>query len=349
MCYSAIVEQRLKKYQQNFGARVDFERIEDGFRRKAEEGFEFKVTKSFEDNFINPEIAEERRIEEWIRISKCQRVQEEESQLEVYQRRLSIVEGKLIERNTKSSIQEQEICLRQIDRVGARLKALGRIRDSESSEKRIEAESRIYAKNFTPLMIGSECYGGQTGERWVVPARYLMRPEGQPESFDRKFSGAYNAREDHLEKFPWQFSFGKRHGILLVQKFFENVNLHDFERRKLEKDEKIQNVVLCFKPREFETIFAPCLYAHSNDEKGQLFMHSFALITTQAAPEVMAAGHSRSPIFLKASAIDDWLFPGKKSKRQLYQILNEREMPYYEGARMISVEPKGHFDRKMES
>jgi putative SOS response-associated peptidase YedK len=133
-----------------------------------------------------------------------------------------------------------------------------------------------------------------------------------------------------LEGFPWKFEFGKNHGIVVIKKFFENVKRHDYEKRKLKKGEEPENMVLRFEPRGFEHIYVPCLYDIWHDEKGKAALHSFALITTDPPPEVAAAGHNRCPIFLKESAIDSWLFPQGKSKKELYAILGERERPFYE-------------------
>lgn len=193
------------------------------------------------------------------------------------------------------------------------------------STKLTESDARIYAKTFAPLIVG-----GENGERVVRLSRYLIRPEGQPPEFDTKFSGCYNARIDNLEGFPWKFQFGKNHGILVVKRFFENVKRHDFERRKLGKGEKPENLVISFQPRGFDDLIIPCLYDVTHDKKGGEVLHSFALITDEPPKEIADAGHNRCPIFLQESAIDEWLFPKGKSKEELYAILQKREHPYYE-------------------
>ncbi|TXI24196.1 MAG: hypothetical protein E6Q67_02975 [Roseateles sp.] len=57
---------------------------------------------------------------------------------------------------------------------------------------------------------------------------------------------------------------------------------------------------------------------------------SFAVIKDEPPPEVSAAGHDRSVVPIKASAIDAWLRPGRGDLAARCAILDDRERPYYE-------------------
>jgi len=156
--------------------------------------------------------------------------------------------------------------------------------------------------------------------------RYHLRPPGMKEDFDRKYPGCYNARRDSLLGF-WKKEFGSKHGLLVITSFFENVLLHDLEQRKLKKGEEETNVVIQFKPEGMEHMLVPVIWDHWGT--GEDGFDSFALITDEPPPEVLATGHDRCPIFLNEARIDDWLMPKGKSVDELFEILDDRERPFY--------------------
>lgn len=319
MCYSALVEASIKKYGLRFKSRIDLSVLEQQFCQSPHKGeFDLRITKAFEANFLQPKDSAERRIKELIDESRDGRIKIEQQELFSFKKRLVEAERKLSEKVTKTTVKEKEVCERQISR------AKGRI-DRLQSTKLDENSDRIYPKDFAPLIIGDE-----KGERILRLSRYLIRPDGQDASFDSKYSKCYNARFDNLEGFPWKFEFGRNHGIVVIKRFFENVNRHDYERRSLMGDEKPENMIVSFQPRGFDYLIVPCLYDVSRDKKGNEILHSFALITDDPPKEVAEAGHNRCPIFLKEEAIDSWLFPKGKSKEELYSILQQRERPFYE-------------------
>jgi putative SOS response-associated peptidase YedK len=321
MCYSALIQQSLKKYRLRLKARVDTGQLELQYERALkDDAYVLRVPKAFEANFSAPENEAEARLKSLIDQLTERRVRSEEQDLFGYKKRLADAERKLAEKPTKTAEKEKAVCERQIERAQARLERF-------RSPNLVEDDGRIFAKTHAPLLLGDE-----NGERVLRLSRYLLRPFGQPESFDAQFPGCYNARLDNLEGFPWKTEFGKRHGILVLRKFFENVKRHDYERRALAPGEKPENLVVSFVPRGFDDIFVPCLYDVIRDASGAELLHSFALITDEPPPEVAQAGHDRCPIFLKESAIDDWLIPRGKSNEQLYAILGERERPFYEHA-----------------
>jgi len=145
----------------------------------------------------------------------------------------------------------------------------------------------------------------------------------------KKYPGCYNARRDSLSGF-WKNEFGSKHGVIIVTSFFENVLLHDLERRSLAKHEKEKNVVIEFKPRGLDYMVVPVIWDTWTDGKENF--DSFALITDEPPAEVLETGHDRCPIFLNEARIDDWLKPQGKSQNELFAILDDRSRPFYEHA-----------------
>src|SRR4029077_20903684 len=115
------------------------------------------------------------------------------------------------------------------------------------------------------------------GQNLLTPMRYHCRPAGKPAFYDRKFPGLYNARRDNLEKF-WGEQFGHHHALMVVESFFENVQLHAMEHRELEAGEEGQNVVCKFPPERGEPLLVACLWSHWTDPK-EPDVRGFAAIT----------------------------------------------------------------------
>lgn len=246
------------------------------------------------------------------------RVHNEQQDLSKYKKRLDEAERKLIEKHTKTAEKEKGVCERQIERIKDRIERI-------QSKTLTESDSRFYSKNFAPIIIGDK-----DGERVIQLHRYLMRPDGQPESFDTKYPVATMPElisrrlsvEVHVRKAAWS-----SHRSEVLRERVET-RLREEEAQEGRGARKHDP---CFEPRGIEYIIIPCLYDIWHDEEGNEVLHSFALITDDPNPEVAEAGHNRTPIFLKESAIDSWLFPEGKSKEELYSILREqREQPYYE-------------------
>ena len=142
----------------------------------------------------------------------------------------------------------------------------------------------------------------------------------------RKFRN--NARRDNLVRF-WKGQFGYTHGILIVNAFYENVNLHKAEGRELAEGEAVQNLVLEFRPRPTQDMLVACLWSKWTGT-GEPDLLSFAAITDEPPEEVAAAGHDRCIIPIRPENIDAWLKPNSQDLASLYAILDDRERPYYE-------------------
>ncbi|CAE6804832.1 hypothetical protein LMG22931_05578 [Paraburkholderia nemoris] len=161
-----------------------------------------------------------------------------------------------------------------------------------------------------PVMIVRE------GCRVVVPMRYRCRLPGWTEKTEREKPGTYNARRDSLNG-AWRKLFGHNHGIMVVNRFYENV------------DRNGKNVVLQFDPTTPHQMLVACLWSRTPmpDEPD---LWSFAAITDEPPPEVAAAGHDRCIVPIKPENADAWLNPDPSNLAALYAILDDRVRPYCE-------------------
>jgi putative SOS response-associated peptidase YedK len=307
-----MVKQHMKKLGFNWESRTQIDLFEDLFRRRLE-GEKVSVSPALEANFLEPADKIEERIKKYIDSYKAKSIQEQEELLFAQKKRLADAERKLSEKPTKTAQKEKEVAGRQIERIKSQIKRLSTDPDRNNA--------RIWPHYFAPLIVS------ENGERVIKPMRYLLRPMGFGEDFDKEFSGAYNARRDNLSKF-WRKQYLRNHGILIISSFFENVTLHDFENRKLKPGEKEEKIVIQFKPEGFEEMIIPCIWDRWS-EKGHPDLFSFALITDEPPKEISDAGHDRCPIFLKKGNVDEWLNPEKTAEKRIKEILDDKETPFY--------------------
>jgi putative SOS response-associated peptidase YedK len=173
-------------------------------------------------------------------------------------------------------------------------------------------DGRVFSNYFTNIIVS------ENKERIITPMRYRVRPEGSREEIPSKFN-VFNARIDSLEIRPtWKSLFMRTHGIVPLTKFYEWVEGPD-KKTKL----------ISFFPAQFEMMWAPVLYDEWISKDGRIHFKSFAIITDGPNKEIEEMGHDRCPIFLDHARIDDWLNPTGKSKKEIYDILNQREKVFY--------------------
>lgn len=316
MCYSAMVEQELKKLARMVAAEVDFSAVEQLFASRLEDP-SIRIARAFESNFDAPQSGAEARIKDLIDRYRSRTRSELEASLFKLKKRLADAERTLATRETKKALEDKRIATWKIGWT------LGKLADLSRTEAK-EEDSRIFPFWYAPVVIVRD------GKRVILPMRYHCRPNGKPASYDRQYDGLYNARRDNLEGF-WKNVFGQHHAILVAKSFYENVALHDFEKRPLREGEKPQNVVLHFNPRASSPMLVACLWDRWT-APGQPDLYSFAAITDEPPAEVAETGHDRCIIPLESRAIDAWLNPGA-DRKALDALLDERERPYYEHRR----------------
>lgn len=170
-------------------------------------------------------------------------------------------------------------------------------------------DSRIFPGNYAPVMVM------ENGQRVIKPMRYQCRPAGKPAFYDVKYPGLYNARRDNLIGF-WKGQFGVTHGLMVVDRFYENVSTPD------------GNVILEFRPRSGDPMLVACLWSKWTGE-GEPNLLSFAAITNEPPPEVAAAGHDRCIVYIRPENVDRWLQAGG-NQAELLAILDDPAPDFYE-------------------
>lgn len=312
MCYSAMVKADFKKYQQLFGATMGIAEFHDLFFRRAE-GAKLKVPKAVEAAFELPQTEDERAIKELIDRHNAQQATAFEQEMFKQRKRLADAERSLQTKATKKALDDQRISTDKVRQL------LGRLSDLNRTEL-LDRDSRMFPGYYVPVIVS------EGGQRVIKPMRYQCRLAGKPALYDVKFPGTYNARRDNLEGF-WKGLFGYSHGLMIVSRFFENVNRHKAEGRELRPGEEPENMVLEFRPRPAHDMLVACLWSKWTGP-GEPDLLSFAAITDEPPAEVAAAGHDRCIVSIKPENIDAWLNP--KDLGALRAILDDRDQPYYE-------------------
>jgi putative SOS response-associated peptidase YedK len=314
MCYSAQIQADFRKYVRMFGAHMSIEEFARLFFERAE-GNKAKIPKGMEDAFATPQSDAEREIKLLIDRFNSEQVTKFEQDLFKQRARLADAERTLQTKVTKAATESQRIATDKIAWTR------GKLDDIQRSEPK-PRDSRIFPGHYAPVLVM------ENGELVVKPMRYQCRIAGKPASYDVKYPGTYNARRDNLEGF-WKPLFGHTHGVILVDVFYENVSKAKFEGTLLETHERDENVVLEFRPSNGELMHVACLWSRWS-APGQPDLLSFAAITDEPPPEVAAAGHDRCIIPIKAENIQAWLNPDASDLAAMYEILDDRDRPYYE-------------------
>ncbi len=312
MCLSAVVQQNLDLLARQHKARVDMELFENLFARRAA-GADIKLAKSLEANFLGAQNPAAKRIAQ--HIATWQAATASKWQIELFQQktRLADAERKLRARATQKAQDDQRIATNKIAWLRSRLADLKRTEPNGN-------DARIIPFWYAPVIVS------EAGGRVIKPMRYHCRPGGKPASIDSRYPGLYNARRDNLEGF-WKNQFGKQHAYCVVQSFYENVALHDFEKRELRPGEKVQNCVLHFNPQPAGDMLVACLWDRWQ-KPGEPALLSFAAIIDAPPPEVAATGDNRCIVPLKPQNLNAWLTPGA-DLATYYALLDDRERPYY--------------------
>jgi putative SOS response-associated peptidase YedK len=316
MCFSAQTWQDYRRYVRKFGADIDIHEFVRLYAGRNSSG-QAKIPKGMDAAFLDAQSESERQIKSLIDQFNAEQASKLEQELFKQVKRLNDAERSLQTKQTKKALDDQRIAGNKIEQIKSKLSDLQRadIHDRDN---------RIFPLVYAPVMVWEE------GRRVVKPMRYQCRVAGKPASYDRDYSGTYNARRDNLEGF-WRGQFGVSHGLIVADAFFENVWKHAAEGRELAPGEKEENAVIEFRPNTGQGMLLACLWSHWADRAGkEPDLLSFALITDNPPPEVLAAGHDRCPIPIKEEHVDAWLNPDPANLAAMYAILDDRERPYYE-------------------
>lgn len=175
-----------------------------------------------------------------------------------------------------------------------------------------DESGRVYPGYFAPVMIM------QHGKRTIVPMRYALRPAGSPKELKSQYA-LFNCRIDTLAVKPtWRKLLGRQHALFPFIKFYEWV-----------EGPEGKPIQISFIPGDRPYMWAPALFDTWSSLDGKITFQSFAIVTDDPPPEILACGHDRCPIFLRADKIDVWLSANEMASTDALNILKFREDVHY--------------------
>jgi putative SOS response-associated peptidase YedK len=288
-----------------FGATASLAEFVDLFlRRRNDPEARIIIPKGVEAGFADPQSKEEHQVKDLIDSFRAQQTTKFEQELFKQRKRLADAERTLAIKTTKAATESKRIAS---EKVVWLLEKLASLRTADLTED----DLRVFPGHYAPVMVMEQ------GRRVIKPMRYQCRPPGKPAHWDAKYPGTYNARRDNLEGDFWRGLFGRAHGVMVINGFYEHVKRDG------------ANVVLEFRPRPEQDMLVACLWSRWT-APGQPDLLSFAAITDEPPAEIAAAGHDRCVIPIRPENLDAWLDPHPKNFGALYAILDDRERPYYE-------------------
>lgn len=218
-----------------------------------------------------------------------------EKSLDKFREEIGVLENVISELEAKQQKKPTKTAEKSL---GAKLRKRETLQGKIAAIKEGKTSGRIFPMQFAPLIIESD------GERRIILARYQV---------DDNFE-SFNARRDSLQKkATWKPLFGKSHGLFVFTKFYEWV-----ERGN-------EKVMISFSPRGYEVMWAPAMYKHHSAG-----LDTFAMITDEPPPEVLAAGHDRCPVFLNEESVGNWLNPQGMKAIEVDALLDQKVKTFFE-------------------
>ena len=180
------------------------------------------------------------------------------------------------------------------------------------------------------VVLGKADWPGDDFRRAIATYGYRCNClPGWTEADEIEKPGTYNARRDKLST-VWRKVFGYNHGIMVVDRFYESVYLHNLQHRPLVPGEREQSVEILFTPSTGENLFVACLWTYVEAIGDDPGFYTFAAITDDPPLEVVEAGHDRCPVPIREENIGAWLNPDPGNLAAAYAVLDDRVRPYYE-------------------
>ncbi|QDK38252.1 SOS response-associated peptidase [Bdellovibrio sp. NC01] len=184
-----------------------------------------------------------------------------------------------------------------------------------------EVEPVLHPHSSAPVIIAPQ------GEMQVEYMNFSLIPSWSTER-KPKFA-TYNARiEEVLTKPSWKEPFATRHCIVVMDQFFEFAAMGLFEGHKIGISAK-----------DTTSLFAAGIWDQWFDKQTGHFVRSFAILTTEPTPQILEAGHDRSPIFLDPDDCTEWIM-GRESRTEWLEFLKHarlfQDLSFEQGERMKS-------------
>jgi putative SOS response-associated peptidase YedK len=314
MCFSALVREDLAWLARRYGAAVAWEMFHELYRQRIDDS-SIKVPRALDAYVLKAQSDDAGPSQAYIEQYRTQQARVWEQELFKQRKRLVDAQRSLAGKESKKARTDERVAT---DKIAALTEKLTTLR----SEQIQLSDSQIFPKWYVPVVVN------EGGRLLICPMRYLCRLPGKPANYDERFKGTYNARRDNLNGF-WSGVYGRHHGIIVIDSFYENVPRHLYEKRELAAGEGEQNMILHFNPQPPNPMVIACVWSHWTGAEGP-DLYSFAAVTDDPPPEILATGHTRCPISLKEDNVREWLSPTQVSKPRLEEILSDHVEPYYE-------------------
>jgi putative SOS response-associated peptidase YedK len=315
-----MVAQNAKRYGIQFGARIDLEMYKNIFSRRLA-GERLLIHRGMESQFFHhAEYPEEREIGDLIDHWHRQQIPQLQEELKKQELRYNQARKTLSTKSTKKAESDLRISSEKM------IKLTREIDLHTSPHSSVDSESRIFPLHFASMVCADD-----HGNRVVRPVRYLIRPHSMDAHFDSKYNGCYNARFDGLDSVPWwKDCLGKRHGVILIRQFYENISRVAYLRQNTITTPHAhkENVVVCFEPTNDTYMIVPVLWDYWGKNDDERF-YSAALITDTPRPEMIAVGHDRTPIVLSPEGGEEWLRSVGSSATKCKAALMQRNYPQF--------------------
>ena len=294
MCYSILMETDLKRLAAEFDAIIDYPAFLNIYESRSRKVANLQIPRALDANFIKPENEACERIAQLAAAFESDKIRQFEQKAFAKRQLIAELEEKLAKRWSKTNQAKLDTAKRVLD------KALYDIKRLQAGY--IWTDRQIFQYSYAPLIL-------RVGDQKIIrPVRYQIRPRGSHQEYNRKLN-LFNARTDKLEeRTNWKRLFMSQHAVVVFQGFFEWVEGPDGKSKEIN-----------FFPQGEGFMWAPAIYDHWQDPKGQNDIYSFAILTRDPPEEVAAMGHDRCPVFPQWDFMSTWLDPLHHTKEEMYR------------------------------
>ncbi|WP_233842333.1 SOS response-associated peptidase family protein [Dyella sp. 2HG41-7] len=308
-----------RKYEHH-GGKLDIKAFVKMFwERKKSGDWVKKVPKAMRDSFADPRTPDEAEANavaiEAYRSAALVYEKEVAEQTERKVKAETVLAGA---KPTKKAANDVRVATNKIAAAEAKLREL-------NDQSKTDGYGRIWPGSYCPVLMRDHA----TGERMIVPMRYRCRLPGWSAQDEVEKPGTYNARRDKLST-VWKKLFGYNHGVVIASKFYESVSLHRLHQRELAPGERDIAVEIRFEAEPKQDLFLACLWRYVEDTDDGPGFYSFAIITRDPPPEVLAAGHDRCVVAIKPENLDAWLAPDPHHLNAMFEIIDTPPDVYYQ-------------------